>query len=144
MSYLVFCKHGTIKYMITSIVTGIVVKGDEYGRILGFPTANLDDTALLGISHEILEGIYAGYATLEDGKLYYAGIIIRTRPEKKLPTAEVYLLDFEGEIYGQRVELSFSEYIRPYTYFDNILKLQDAIREDIQKIRTILIHKKND
>ena len=111
-------------------VEGIVVRGDGRGRELGFPTANLD------VPQELLvppDGVYAGWAG--DRR---AAVSIGTNPhfdgvERRV---EAHLLDFDGDLYGQRLVVEIWSPIRDQRRFDSLEELVAAIGDDIERTRT--------
>ena len=116
---------------------GLVVRGEQKGRELGFPTANLTlrdpDKMLPG------EGIYAVRAWVRGERV--AGLLhLGPRPTFAgfAPTVEVYLLDWSGDIYGDRVRVEMVERIRAVQHFDSVDALIEAIREDERRGRAIL------
>lgn len=116
-------------------LTGTVVSGAKRGRILGFPTANLD-----GISTLIpQEGIYAGLSWF-DGKPVGAAVHIG-----KIPTfdddsvrVEVYLLDFEADLYGQSVSVDLFARIREIKRFDSSESLKLQLQQDVEQVRNLV------
>jgi len=121
-------------------VRGRVAFGDRRGRTLGFPTANLDP------ENEVLPGagVYAGRLRLLDegdparGAVFGAVTNVGTRPtfrEGGLVLAEAHLLDFAGDLYGRRVELSFLSYLRPERRFPGVDALRAQIRADVEEAR---------
>lgn len=104
-------------------IRGTVVKGDGYGRKLGFPTANLATEFL----NEAKEGVYAGRAELE-GKIYRAGVVID--PNSKV---EAHLLGYEGDAYGKVIELELEKFLRPYKKFNTEEELIIQIKKDISQ-----------
>lgn len=121
-------------------VRGRVVEGDRRGRSLGFPTANL------GAENEILPevGVYAGrLCLLDDGKPdagseFDAVTNVGRRPTFKDSDpvlAEAHLLDFDGELYGRRVELSFLAHLRAERRFPDVDALRRQIAADAQEAR---------
>lgn len=119
------------------IITGIVVKGDQYGRVLGFPTANLEKASRGQVGTKSLPpGIYAGYTTLSDKKRYASAIVIT--PPDILEKIETHLISFQGNLYGQKIILELVEFIRPYKKFDTQAELIKNIEKDIQKTKQIL------
>ena len=105
-------------------ISGIVIKGDEYGRKLGFPTVNLEVK-----NQEIpAEGIYAGEATLEDKK-YRAGIVIG--PGGKV---EAHLLGYNGNAYGKIVTLELGRFLRKFIKFETEEELIIQIKKDLTNI----------
>ena len=118
-------------------ITGIVGHGEERGRELGFPTANLElgpDLMFPG------DGIYATWAHLESGS-YMAATSIGVRPtfdDGENRTIEAYLLDFSEDIYGQALRLEFVRHLRGEEKFDTLQALLDQMDEDVRQARDIL------
>jgi len=116
-------------------VSGIVVPGKKRGSILGIPTANIKPEKELIPA----QGVYAVIAHL--GKDRYKGVLnIGFNPtfsDTDL-SVEVYLLDFNGDIYGEKVDVLFIERIRDEAKFENSEQLVKQIRKDIDEARTIL------
>ena len=115
---------------------GTVVEGDGKGRILGFPTANIS------INESRLvpgDGIYATWAYV-DNKKYVSATSIGNKPtfDGISRLIEVYLLDFDGDIYGDTIEIEFSEHIRGQFKFENQEQLIAKMNEDIIKVRDIM------
>jgi riboflavin kinase/FMN adenylyltransferase len=111
-------------------VEGTVVHGDHRGRLLGFPTANLDTPA--GVLVPKL-GIYAGYS-----HGHRSAISIGTNPtyggtERR---AEAHLLDFDGDLYGQRLIVELWAHLRDEKRFESEEELVDAIRRDCAAARS--------
>ncbi len=109
------------------ILSGTVVSGRKLGRTLGIPTANLalpEDTVTLPF------GVYACKAEVE-GKTYLAVTNIGNRPTVggHRITVEPWLLDFEGDLYGKDLTLSFYRFLRPEQKFPSL----DALKEEIGK-----------
>jgi riboflavin kinase/FMN adenylyltransferase len=103
-------------------ISGIVVKGDGYGRKLGYPTANLDKKA-----EDVKAGVYAGKASFED-QSFRTGILIN--PDGK---TEAHLLNFDGDLYGKVLTLELEKFIREYKKFDNEADLISQIGKDLEK-----------
>jgi riboflavin kinase/FMN adenylyltransferase len=117
-------------------LNGVVVKGAQRGRRLGFPTANLAVWA----DHAVpANGIYASRAHV-GGASYMAATNIGTRPtfDNGLRTIEAYLLDFDGDLYGQPVSLDLLEYQRPELKFASVEALIVQMRQDVRLVREIL------
>ncbi|MES3031667.1 MAG: riboflavin kinase [Patescibacteria group bacterium] len=109
------------------VIKGIVIKGDGYGRKLGFPTVNLDPVAREQRGGDNLKaGVYAGEAVL-NGKKYRAGIVIG--PAAKI---EAHLIGYAGDAYGQEVALELQKFIREYKKFDTEEELINQIEKDIK------------
>ncbi len=116
-------------------LTGTVIKGDDRGRELGFPTANIE------VREELLpkEGVYAGFVTIE-GRRYPAVVNIGRAPtfgrEKTL--METHILDFSGIIYGKDIRVSLLERIRDEHRFSTPEELTEQIKKDIAVTRRLL------
>jgi riboflavin kinase/FMN adenylyltransferase len=116
-------------------LAGVVVKGDQRGRTLGFPTANLavwDELLLPG------NGVYATYAWA-GGARHVAATNIGVRPTVdglKL-TVEAHILDFDQDIYGEEVRLEFIQRIRPEMKFPGLDALKAQIAADTAAVRRI-------
>lgn len=118
-------------------ITGIVVRGDGRGRELGFPTANI---RVSGVDKLVpAAGIYACHASVT-GSRYLGALHIGPRPSfpGADPTVEVFLLDFEGGLYGHEIRLELVEYLRPVATFGTVQSLQEQIRADVRQTRAIL------
>lgn len=118
-------------------VSGTVEKGFQNGRKLGFPTANVsyDDTMLLPQN-----GVYAGY-TFVDGKKYKSVINIGNNPTfgAKKVTIESHIIDFDGDIYGECIRVSFKERLRGDIKFNGIDELKERIAQDTKTAKSILL-----
>ncbi|MBI2631201.1 riboflavin kinase [Candidatus Nomurabacteria bacterium] len=89
-------------------ISGVVVRGERYGKKLGFPTVNLE---VLPPSEE-KEGIYAGTAIL-DNQEYKAGIVIG--PGEKV---EAHLIGYDGDAYGKEATLTIKKFLREFKKFE--------------------------
>lgn len=116
-------------------ISGRVVKGDKLGRVLGFPTANIDLD-----SHDKLipvEGIYAVKVIYEKNE--YGGMLyIGTRPtvDGSKRSIEVNIFQFEKEIYGESLHVSFIKLLRMDSKFQDLQSLKEQLhkdKEDAQK-----------
>ncbi|SEE28877.1 bifunctional riboflavin kinase/FAD synthetase [Prevotella sp. lc2012] len=120
-------------------LSGKVTQGEHIGRCLGFPTANLtlDDPCKL-----IPEaGVYAVWAALEgDGRVWAAMMNIGKRPtfNGQRQTLEVNLFDFEGDLYGQTLSVSFVMRLRAERFFDTPEALKTQLVEDRRMAETVL------
>ena len=114
---------------------GVVVPGDQRGRQLGFPTANLQTEK----EQLPAPGVYA--VKVRHNLQEYGGVVnIGNRPtfDGKKRTIEVYLLDFTGQLYGQKLRIYFVEKLRDEQKFDNIETLVKTIEMDVVRARQIL------
>ncbi len=117
-------------------VSGEVIHGEKRGRQLGFPTANTDVW-----SEQVIpaNGVYAGWARLGEER-FMAATNVGVRPQFNGSniTVEPYLLDFDRDIYGQQLEITFETRLRPEGKFANLDALIDQIRRDVDDTRAFL------
>ncbi|MCR5013712.1 MAG: bifunctional riboflavin kinase/FAD synthetase [Bacteroidales bacterium] len=121
-------------------VEGTVVRGNEIGRTIGFPTANLD------IPNEFMminnPGVYACQA-LVDGKRYDAMANTGSRPTigdraEDDFIIEVNIFDFEGDLYGKTLKVMFVDRIRDEEKFDGLEALKAQLQQDREEAKNIL------
>jgi riboflavin kinase/FMN adenylyltransferase len=117
-------------------MAGPVESGDRVGRRLGFPTANI------GIEPNKLVpalGAYAGRAIAHDEK-FIAALSVGYRPTfgGTQLRVEAFLLDYEGDLYQQRLELSFIRYLHPDITFPTTGELVEQLRRDVADTRRIV------
>jgi riboflavin kinase/FMN adenylyltransferase len=121
-------------------LAGTVVHGDERGRELGYPTANLvPDPAYVTPGH----GVYAARAVTQDGATHAAAVSIGVRPTfvtGRGELLEAYLLDFDGDLYDSRLELSFLKRLRGEKRFESVEALIDQMALDVDATRAIHAH----
>jgi len=117
-------------------IEGIVESGDRRGRELGYPTANM----ALGDYQRPRYGIYAVRATLDDGSEHPGVASLGVRPTFEPPQEllETHLLDFDGDLYGRKIEVALHAFIRDEKKFDDIAALIAHMREDEAKARHLL------
>ncbi len=120
-------------------IDGIVEKGDQRGRELGFPTANISVKGL----HLPRFGVYAVLFDVLDGPhkgSYLGASSLGERPTfgRNIPNLEVHVLDFEGDLYGANVSVALIEFQRPELKFDNLDDLIMQMKDDCIKSRAIL------
>ncbi|MEX0969087.1 MAG: bifunctional riboflavin kinase/FAD synthetase [Paracoccaceae bacterium] len=120
-------------------INGIVIKGDERGRDLGFPTANM---ALVDL-HLPRLGIYAVWVDVLSGPhkgAYRGAASIGTRPTfgENIPNLEVFIFDFDGDLYGAELSVALVDYIRPELKFDGIAALISQMQDDCTRIAALL------
>jgi riboflavin kinase / FMN adenylyltransferase len=116
-------------------VSGDVIRGDKRGRDLGFPTANLR----LDLACGLKLGIYAVRVGL--GAQRFDGVAsFGRRPmfDNGAPLLEVYLFDFDGDLYGQRIDVTFIGWIRHEQTFESVEALQRAMAADAVQARDAL------
>lgn len=116
-------------------VEGEVLHGRKVGRTIGFPTANI----ALDPSCKLMHGIYAVTLTV-DGKTYGGAANFGTRPtfDDGPPLLEVYVLDFDGDLYGKVVEVAFIGFVRPEAKFDSVEALVARMTIDVEEARKLL------
>ena len=117
-------------------ITGIVVPGNQLGRRLGTPTANLSQPA--GVV-QMRHGVYACRCHV-DGQVYTAVTNIGTRPTVNGDhvTVEPWILDWEGDLYGKEITLEFVAFLRPELRFKTLEDLKTKIHQDADKARKMV------
>ncbi|MFL6062042.1 MAG: bifunctional riboflavin kinase/FAD synthetase [Marmoricola sp.] len=120
-------------------VTGTVVRGDQRGRELGFPTANVPTQGVAAPA----DGVYAGWLRRADtGERFPAAISVGTNPTfdgERERRVEAYVLDrTDLELYGVVVEISFVARLRGMVAFEGIDALVETMRGDVERTRQIL------
>jgi riboflavin kinase/FMN adenylyltransferase len=120
-------------------VRGKVVRGDERGRTIGFPTANLAP------ENEVLPsaGVYAGFVRiLDDGDPPKDTVVRAVTNVGRRPTfegeglrAEAHLIDWSGDLYGRRIEISFVTRLRDEQKFESVDALKLQIGKDVAEAR---------
>ena len=115
------------------IVSGVVVPGKQLGRTLGIPTANIRLEEGLVVPKF---GVYACRVNI-DGKSYAAVTNVGVRPTVSGVgvTVEPWILDFDGNLYGQEITLEFHRFLRPETKFDGLDALKAQINRDADTTR---------
>ena len=118
-------------------VEGDVVHGEARGRDLGFPTANLggDIEGLVPA-----DGVYAGWATVGE-EAHPAAISVGTNPtftDVGQSRVEAFLLDFSGDLYGKRLRVSFTHYLRGMVTYTGEADLIAQMHDDVARTRVLL------
>jgi riboflavin kinase/FMN adenylyltransferase len=120
-------------------VRGPVERGDGRGRELGFPTANVSVPQRTCLP---ADGVYAGTFTGEDGTERPAAISLGRRPtfyaEAGLLLLEAHVLDFAGDLYGQRAAVRFLHRLRPQERFESAGELVAQMARDVAAARRLL------
>jgi riboflavin kinase / FMN adenylyltransferase len=119
-------------------LVGTVVQGDQRGRTIGYPTANLSTECLLPA-----DGVYAGWGVLPDGRRLPAAINVGTRPTFKgeARRLEAYFMDVEPATlpeYGWELRVQLGAWVREDLTFDDVPSLVAQIGRDCQRARTLL------
>ena len=114
-------------------IEGEVVKGQQLGRTLGFPTANV----ALGDYVVPKLGVYATRTRLPDGRMLAGAANLGRNPTTGLvePRLEVFLFDFDEDLYGQVVETELIQFIRPELKFDGVEALIEQMHKDVTEAR---------
>jgi len=115
---------------------GTVVEGHHRGQPLGYPTANLAAPRFLVPA----EGVYAGWAEVH-GRRYPAAVSVGRAPTFRAsePVAvEAYLLDFDGELYGDQMTVEFVERLRDQQAFADVEALKQQMDADCSRVREVL------
>lgn len=117
-------------------LTGTVVQGQQLGRTLGFPTANLETPPQKLLPRQ---GVYAVWVDL-DGTLRPSVMNLGHRPTVNglQQTLEVHLLDWSGDLYQRRLTLFLSHFLRPEQKFDSLDALKEQIQADCQMAKYLL------
>ena len=117
-------------------LAGEVVKGEGRGRIIGFPTANLEVRPERAVP---ADGVYVTYVRLGERRLRgVTNVGIRPTFDGGKRLVETYILDFEGNLYGCDLVVEFVERLRPEEKFPSVEALKAQIRADIAQARRIL------
>lgn len=120
-------------------IEGKVIGGEQRGRVLGYPTANMSIDGL----HPPHFGVYAVLVDVRDGPhkgSYHGAASIGVRPmfNGEVPNIETYLFDFTGDLYGATLSVGLVDYLRPELKFDGLDALITQMDADCQRAREIL------
>ncbi|MFA5574586.1 MAG: bifunctional riboflavin kinase/FAD synthetase [Brumimicrobium sp.] len=118
-------------------INGKVIHGQKLGTELGFPTANIDIESDIKIIPK--NGVYAAKVDLPDGEQRFALLSIGNRPtinDSGELSIEVYLINFEGNLYGKYLRIRLLKYIRGDMKFDNTDDLINEMKKDEQTLHT--------
>lgn len=120
-------------------ISGIVIRGDQRGRELGYPTANMSIEGL----HRPKFGVYAVQVEVFDGlnKGTYNGVAslgIRPMFNGDVPNLETFVFDFSGDLYGAELSVALVSYLRPEAKFDSLDALIAQMDKDSALAREIL------
>ena len=120
-------------------ISGEVVYGDQRGRTIGFPTANLVLSSDLAWP---ADGVYAGIFTRADGSDHMCAINVGRRPtfyeHADTSLVEAHLLDFDDDLYGEICGVSFLHFLRSEKRFDGIDPLVEQLKDDVARTRSLL------
>lgn len=120
-------------------IEGPVIGGEQRGRELGFPTANMSIEGL----HPPAFGVYAVLVDVLDGPhkgSYHGATSLGVRPmfDGEVPNIETFLFDFSGDLYGATLSVALVDYLRPELKFDGLQALIDQMDADCARARQIL------
>ena len=117
-------------------IQGEVIHGDKNGRILGYPTANIDIGEYLRPKY----GIYAVKGLLPDGRVLKGAANLGIRPSFDPPKEllEPYFFDFAEDLYGQTIEVELHHFLRGEQKFDDLEALKVQMEKDCDKARELL------
>lgn len=120
-------------------VRGVVEHGDQRGTGIGFPTANLPVPKVMAWP---ADAVYAGWCDRADGSRHPCAINIGRRPtfyeHTEQSLLEAHLIGFEGDLYGEQIDVSFVEFLRSERKFDGIDQLVAQLETDIADALTVL------
>ena len=120
-------------------VRGTVVKGDQRGRRLGFPTANLEVPVRIQLP---ADGVYAAWYVRPNGDIHPAAASLGRRPtfydDQPHSLVEAHLLDVDLDLYGERGGVQFVDHLRGQKKFPSVDDLVEQMHRDIERARTIL------
>jgi riboflavin kinase / FMN adenylyltransferase len=124
-------------------VDGVVVRGDRRGRDLGYPTANVESQPFTAVP---ADGVYAGHLVTRDPRSgtsrerLPAAISVGTNPtfQGSRRTVEAYVLDYDGDLYGEHVGIEFVQRLRPMAAFPDTDALLVAMAKDVADTRAVL------
>lgn len=117
-------------------VQGVVQHGDKNGRLLGYPTANVD----MGSYLRPMYGVYAVTGHLADGRVLKGAANLGIRPQFDPPKEllEPHFFDFNEDLYGQTIEVALRHFIRPEAKFASMEELTAQIEADCVRARELL------
>ena len=121
-------------------VRGRVVDGDKRGRTIGFPTANVEVPRQMCLPSD---GVYAGLYRRANGDEHMCAINLGRRPtfyrNADHALLEAYLLDFEGDLYGEEAAVKFVAFLRSERRFDSVDDLRRQLSLDIEHARSAVV-----
>jgi riboflavin kinase/FMN adenylyltransferase len=119
---------------------GPVVKGDQRGRLLGFPTANVEVPNGLCLP---ADGVYAGWYERPSGKIHACAINLGRRPtfyeHADSSLLEAHLLDFDDDLYGETARVRLAHFLRSERKFDGVESIITQLTQDVGHTRELLL-----
>lgn len=124
---------------------GVVVKGDQRGRLMGFPTANIElDDILVVPKH----GVYACYVEIDSNGIFLPAVMncgVRPTIASGLKLQiEAHILDFSDDIYSRKIKFHLKKFIRGEMKFNGIEQLKEQIAKDVQEARSFFMDNRNE
>jgi riboflavin kinase/FMN adenylyltransferase len=122
------------------LIRGVVGTGRRQGGTIGFPTANLE-----GVTTVVpADGVYAAFARTQDGGRRQAAVNVGPQPTfgEHARKIEAHLLDFTGDLYGQRLAIEFVERLRETRPFAGVPALVEQLHRDVERAREVLRHER--
>jgi riboflavin kinase/FMN adenylyltransferase len=116
-------------------IQGVVVHGKKEARTLGYPTANLEYAESTNIEH----GVWTCWVMINGARHQGLAVIGMWRLAQGVPSAEVHILDFHQDIYGETLEVILGERLRPLEAFEDLEKLKRQIEQDVHQARKKLL-----
>jgi riboflavin kinase/FMN adenylyltransferase len=117
-------------------VSGVVVHGDKRGRTIGFPTANIEVPNAMCLP---ADGVYSGVVQRADGSTHVCAINLGRRPtffeHADHSLLEAHLLDFDGDLYGERVMVTFEHFLRSERKFEGLESIKTQLQLDVAAAR---------
>lgn len=121
------------------MVAGRVETGDQRGRLLGFPTANIPISPGLIV---LPDGVYAGFVMRSTGAMHGAAISVGRRPtfyeHRGLHLMEAHLLDFDDDLYGETITIEIVARLREQMKFESLEHLKEQLANDVAAARSEL------
>ena len=118
---------------------GTVIQGDQRGRTIGFPTANVE---VAGLTCLPADGVYAGYYERPNGDIHECAINLGRRPTfydaQGYSLLEAHLLNFEDDLYSEFAKVRFTHFLRSERKFDGIDALKSQLMLDIEHAKQSL------
>lgn len=118
---------------------GKVVQGDQRGRLLGFPTANVEVPNRICLP---ADGVYAGWYERPDGTTHPCAINLGRRPtfyeHADSSLLEAHLIGFDGDLYGEEAKIRFTNFLRSERKFDGIDALVAQLESDVEHAKELL------
>ena len=117
-------------------LSAAVVRGDQRGRTIDVPTANLDPAALVGRALPG-DGVYAGEVMLPDGNARPAAVSVGVKPTfaGRARVIEAHVLDYHGDLYDQTITVRWTRWLREQQQFPSAALLKAQLRRDVEQVR---------